>query len=196
MGVVWRVVAAGQLPGTGLMGILNTLRDQQICAATKSSSQHPGDPVLVEMLSGGMRTSSGQNVTPDTALRLAAVYAAVRRVSAGGGQEIFLPGEIFHLRGLSVNGGLSGLNPIEYHRETVGLGLAMQEYGAKFYANAATPSGILKHPSHFKDAGKRNEFRRSFIEQTTGIDRHAPVVLEDNIEFTALGIHPKTTNNI
>ena len=273
------------------MGILNSLREVQISAATKSSSHHPGDPALVEMLGGGMRTSSGQNVTPDTALRLAAVYAAVRRLSEGvgmlpldlfrhldedkkekaknlqlyqllhtqpnafqtsmefreycmaglllrgnayaykqmtrsgfieslnplppdnirqfwvnrrrgqmayrytdpdsGGQEIFLPGEIFHLRGLSVNGGLSGLNPIEYHRETVGLGLAMQEYGAKFYANAATPSGILEHPSHFRDAEKRKEFRLSFIEQTTGSDRHAPVVLEDNIKFTALGINQK-----
>ena len=278
------------------MGILNTLREQQILAATKSSSHHPGDPALVEMLSGGMRTSSGQNVTPDTAMRLSAVYAAVRRISEGvgmlplnlyrrldgdkkekakdlhlynllhsqpnafqtsmefreycmaglllrgnayaykqmtrggfiesltplppdnmrpfwvhrrrgqiaysytdpdsGGQEIFLPGEIFHLRGLSVSGGLSGLNPIEYHRETIGLGLAAQEYGAKFYANAATPSGILEHPNHFKDGDKRKEFRRSFIEQVTGSDRHAPVVLEDNIKFTQLGINQKDAQYI
>lgn len=112
-----------------------------------------------------------------------------------GRPQIFLQDEIMHLRGLSQNG-LMGLNPIEYHRETVGLALAAQEYGARFYANDGATSFWLEHPNHFKEKEKREAFRKALREQTTGANRHLAPVLEDGIKIHELGINQRDAQYI
>lgn len=49
----------------------------------KRTSLQNGDPYLVELLSRGTQTASGTWVTPDTALRIAAVYRAVAVIASG-----------------------------------------------------------------------------------------------------------------
>ena len=63
-------------------------------------------------------------------------------------QEIeTIPAEgIVHLRGLSLDG-IIGLSPIAYHRETIGVAIAAEKYGAAFFGNSAQPGGILKVPT-------------------------------------------------
>ncbi len=51
--------------------------------------------------------------------------------------------QILHIPGLSFNG-ITGLSPIAYHRQALGLALAAEEYGARFFGNDSTPNGILK----------------------------------------------------
>jgi len=55
-----------------MMGILSRAIEQRSAAA------HPRDPVLAEWFGGGYQTASGIAVTPDSAMREAAVYACVR----------------------------------------------------------------------------------------------------------------------
>nr|DAN69530.1 MAG TPA: Portal [Caudoviricetes sp.] len=50
----------------------------------------------------------------------------------------YKPNQIFHLKGLSIDG-VKGLSPIAQAREAVGLSLATEEYGAKFFGNGARP---------------------------------------------------------
>lgn len=67
------------------------------------------------------------------------------RIASGDKTET-LPGEmVMHLRGMSLDG-VVGLSPIAYHRETIGMALAAQKYGAAFYGNNAQPLGALKVP--------------------------------------------------
>jgi phage portal protein BeeE len=48
---------------------------------------------------------------------------------------------IVHLRGLTLDGFI-GLSPIAYHRETIGLAIGAQRYGASFFGNSAQqPTG-------------------------------------------------------
>lgn len=53
--------------------------------------------------------------------------------------------DMLHVRGLQVPGrdSVYGLSPVEYARQMLGLGLASQEFGGKFFAQGATPSGVL-----------------------------------------------------
>ena len=53
--------------------------------------------------------------------------------------------DMMHVRGLQVPGinSVLGLSPIEHARQMVGLGLAAQEFGGKFFGQGATPSGLL-----------------------------------------------------
>lgn len=54
--------------------------------------------------------------------------------------------EVMHIRGMSLPGELRGLSPIAYARETIGLGLAAQSFGAAFFDNGALPSAVIEVP--------------------------------------------------
>jgi HK97 family phage portal protein len=43
--------------------------------------------------------------------------------------------------------GLVGYSPIAMAKNAIGMAMACEEYGAKFFANGANPSGVLEHPA-------------------------------------------------
>ena len=51
--------------------------------------------------------------------------------------------ELWHLRAYPVAGQVLGLSPIAYAMQSIGLGLAAEQFGAKFFRDGATPSGVL-----------------------------------------------------
>lgn len=56
-------------------------------------------------------------------------------------QDTFL-----HIRGLSFDG-LVGMSPIQMARQNLGTYQAVEKYTGRFWANNATPGGVLTHPS-------------------------------------------------
>jgi HK97 family phage portal protein len=58
------------------------------------------------------------------------------------GQEIDRE-DLWHLRAYPMPGSPLGLSPIEHLRQSIGLGLGAEQFGAKFFADNATPSGLL-----------------------------------------------------
>jgi phage portal protein BeeE len=52
--------------------------------------------------------------------------------------------------------GYIGRSPIWVARQAIGLGLAMEEYGAKFFANDAKSGGFLMHPGKLGSVGTQN----------------------------------------
>lgn len=159
-----------------------------------------------------MRTSSGIRVSAENALRLAAVYASVRilaetmaslpfvlyRQRADGGKErvtdrlgveTILPrGEIWHLRGL-LSDGLMGMSPIDLARESLGMALAVQDYGARFFANDAKPTGgWIEFPGSFKDSEAKKVFRESYRAAQSEANRGKVLVLENGMKFHEVGV--------
>jgi phage portal protein BeeE len=68
------------------------------------------------------------------------------KINLPGFDDTPIPAEgILHLRGPSLDG-IIGLSPIAYHRETIGLGIAAEKYGAAFFGNSAQPRGAVKLP--------------------------------------------------
>lgn len=107
-----------------------------------------------------------------------------------GTEKTYNRGEIMHLRGLSSDG-ILGLNPIEAHREMIGLGLTLQDYATKFYANDATPGGVLEYPGKFKSDDDRKKFRAAWQAAQTGKHRNKTAVLEDGMKFVATKVKNK-----
>jgi HK97 family phage portal protein len=58
------------------------------------------------------------------------------------GKEIS-PADVWHVRAYTFPGTVLGLSPVEYARQTIGLGLAAEKFGATFFGDGATPTGIL-----------------------------------------------------
>ena len=64
--------------------------------------------------------------------------------------------DVLHIPGLGFDG-VMGYSPIALERNAIGLGLAAEEYGGKFFANGARPSGVLTHPNTVKDPKRLRE---------------------------------------
>jgi HK97 family phage portal protein len=54
-------------------------------------------------------------------------------------------GDVLHLK-LATAGGNRGLSPLEQCRQAIGLGLATEKYGAKYFGGDSTPPGMIEIP--------------------------------------------------
>lgn len=101
---------------------------------------------------------------------------------------ILQPSDVLHIPGLGFDG-LVGYSPIAMAKNAVGMAIACEEYGAKFFANGATPGGILEHPGIVKDPARVRESWNA-VYQGSG-NAHRIAVLEDGMKYTPIGISPE-----
>ncbi len=103
--------------------------------------------------------------------------------------EIILPMEqVLHIPGLGFDG-LVGYSPIAMAKNAVGLAIATEEYGAKFFANGAAPGGVLEHPGTIKDPQKVKESWNSAYQGSQ--NAHRVAVLEEGMKYQPIGISPE-----
>ena len=104
-----------------------------------------------------------------------------------GGTVRLKPSDVLHVPGLGFDG-LVGYSPIAMAKNAIGLAIAAEEYGSKFYANGAAPSGVLEHPGVLKDPAK---LRDSWTQTFGGSSNSNKVaVLEEGVKYTPISIAP------
>lgn len=87
-------------------------------------------------------------------------------------------GQILHIPALMLAGSEVGLSPVEYARQTIGLGLATQEHAARFFGQGAVLSGVIEVPGELQP-GKAKEWARAWARAHSGNNKaHLPGVLE------------------
>jgi HK97 family phage portal protein len=106
----------------------------------------------------------------------------------GKSQVYLAPSDVLHIPGLGFDG-LIGYSPIAMAKNAIGLAIAAEEYGAKFFANGAAPSGVLEHPGTIKDPIRVKESWNSAYQGSANAHRIA--VLEEGMKYTAIGIAPE-----
>lgn len=109
---------------------------------------------------------------------------------AGGKNEtvILSPSDVLHVPGLGFDG-LVGYSPIAMAKNAIGLAIATEEYGSKFFANGAAPSGVLEHPGTIKDPQR---VRESWMSQFGGSQNSGKIaVLEEGLKYTPISISPE-----
>lgn len=94
--------------------------------------------------------------------------------------------DVLHIPGLSWDG-VKGLSAIRYYREAIGLGLAAQEFGARFFDKGALSSFALTHPKTLSDVARTN-LRRSLDEEHSGEQAWRPWLLEEGMTATVLSM--------
>ena len=103
------------------------------------------------------------------------------------GSVILDPSEVLHVPGLGFDG-LVGYSPIAMAKNAIGLAIAAEEYGSKFYANGAAPSGVLEHPGTLKDPARvRDSWNSTFGGSSNS---HKVAVLEEGMKYTPISISP------
>ena len=103
------------------------------------------------------------------------------------GQIRMTKDEIFHIPALGFDG-LVGYSPIAMAKNAIGMALATEEYGAKFFANGASPSGVLEHPGNIKDPTKLRESWNSLFQGSS--NSHKIAILEEGLKYQPIGISP------
>ena len=96
------------------------------------------------------------------------------------------PHEVLHIPGLGFDGTI-GYSPIAMAKNAIGLAIATEEYGSKFFANGATPSGILEFPGTVKEPER---VRESWNKGFGGENKHKVAILEQGMKYTPISISP------
>ena len=98
------------------------------------------------------------------------------------------PRDVLHIPGLGFDG-LVGYSPIAMAKNAIGMAIACEEFGAKFFANGAAPSGVLEHPGTIKDPSR---VRDAWQSQFGGSSNSSKVaVLEEGMKYTPISISPE-----
>lgn len=105
-----------------------------------------------------------------------------------GSTVILKPKDVLHIPGLGFDG-LVGYSPIAMAKNAIGMAIACEEYGAKFFANGAAPGGVLEHPGTIKDPTRVRESWQSTFGGSGNANKIA--VLEEGMKYTPIGISPE-----
>ncbi len=97
---------------------------------------------------------------------------------------------VHHIRGLGGDG-IRGWSPIRLAaRQAVGLGLAAEEFGARFFSNGARPGLLLKAPGKLSEKAFAR-LQESFAAEHQGLSNaHRTKILEEGLDIVTVGIPP------
>jgi len=106
------------------------------------------------------------------------------------GTAILRDDQVFHIPGPGFDG-LKGYSVLTMFRESIGLGLSLQEYAARFFGNGAMPGGVLEHPNKLGKPAQDN-IRDSWHEMHQGLEKvHRLAILEEGMKYHQIGVSPE-----
>ncbi len=95
---------------------------------------------------------------------------------------------VLHIPALGFDG-LVGYSPIAMAKQAIGTALAVEEYGAAFFANGANPGGVLEFPGPVKDINRVKETWNAGYQGAS--KAHKVAILEEGAKFSAMSIPPE-----
>ncbi|MFH9802821.1 phage portal protein [Streptomyces albidoflavus] len=114
-------------------------------------------------------------------------------VDADGNEVLlgwFTPRDVLHIPGMMLPGDFVGCSPITYARESIGLALASQKYGSKFFANGAMPGAVVEVPGTMSEDGLARA-REAWRAANSGVDNaHRVALLTEGAKFSKVAMSP------
>ena len=105
------------------------------------------------------------------------------------GKNFITAANMLHISGLSFDG-ISGMSPIALARQSLGLSMAIEQFGAGYFGRGARPGGVLTFPGQLSPEARQN-LRRSFEElHAGGANSHRVALLEAGLKWEAIGVPP------
>lgn len=111
--------------------------------------------------------------------------------SIDGGKEVHVGDRnILHLPGMGYDG-TCGVSPIRAARQSIGLALAAEEYGAKLFGNGSLASGILQTEQRLTQT-QADALKKRWEAKSSGLDNaHGIAVIDKGAKFQQLTIPPE-----
>lgn len=105
-----------------------------------------------------------------------------------GKQQLYLENEIFEVGGLSLDGWTT-LSVVEYARDSMGLTLAAERYGGRFFRNDSRPGGVLSTDNKLSPEA-RKRLKAQWLQMHSGGNQWKVAVLEQGLQWQPIGISP------
>lgn len=118
-------------------------------------------------------------------------YEVKVTLPSGGTETVYLPDyNVLHVKGLGFDG-YTGYNVVQYHKEAIGYGMGVKEYGARFFGNGARPGGVLEHPNTLGDKALKH-LKESWEKEHGGLSQaHRLQILEEGMKWHETGVDPQ-----
>lgn len=113
-------------------------------------------------------------------------------VDAAGpnGDRYILPEDMLHIPGLSLDGRI-GQDVIQLARNAVGLALATEKFGGKFFGNGAVGRGVFKIPGDFTQSPEDMANLRKEVQEAWGGENvNRPMVFDGGMEYIPTSTTP------
>lgn len=108
-----------------------------------------------------------------------------------GSDELFDRSQVLHIPAFVFGADPRGLSPIEVAKEAIGVGLSVEEFGARFFSQGTTVSGIIEHPN-VPDKDEARLLREMFRKTHGGVkNSHAVGILTGGASFKPITINPE-----
>ena len=105
------------------------------------------------------------------------------------GTIIFLPAEILHIKGLGFDG-VAGYSVIGMAKNSIGLGMAVEDFGASFFGQGGKPAGVITVPGKLNSEAIQN-MRKSWEEMhSTNKNAHRVAILQNGVAYQSIGTPP------
>lgn len=99
--------------------------------------------------------------------------------------------DMLHLVGLSFPESPTGISVISHARQSIGLGLAAEEFGARFFGSGAHPSGVIQLPADV-DKTRARQVAENFQATHGGLQNaHSVAVLSGGAEWKPISVSPE-----
>jgi len=96
--------------------------------------------------------------------------------------------DIIHIRRFTMPGEPWGLSPIGQGARSIGITLAAEEYGYRYFKDSASPSGILKTDQHLDDDAV-DQAQQQWMASHGG--RRFPAILSGGFDWKPISISPE-----
>lgn len=105
------------------------------------------------------------------------------------GSAIFLPSEILHIKGLSFDG-VKGYSVIAQAKNSIGLGMAVEEFGSTFFGQGGKPAGVISVPGKLNSEAIQN-MRKSWEDMHATVkNAHRVAILQNGVTYQTIGTPP------
>jgi HK97 family phage portal protein len=94
-------------------------------------------------------------------------------------------GPLWHLPAYNVPGSPVGMSPIKYASQTIGLGLAAQKFGSRWFADGKIPAATLESDQQISE-DQAKALKARLVETLNG--NREPLVLGAGVKFTPIQI--------
>lgn len=112
-----------------------------------------------------------------------------------GKTQILYPEQMLHIPWMGL-ANFQSYKPIQLAREAIGLSIATEEFGSRFFAHGANASGIAEYPHALSDKAFDN-FKSDFNKKYSGLGNAQRVLfLEEGLKFHKLTINPNEAQAI
>lgn len=108
--------------------------------------------------------------------------------------SVFSTSEMMHFTGLSIDG-VQGISLLRAAKETIAHGLALEDFGSRFFANDSTSGLVLSHPQTIGSEGVEG-LRKAWEAGRTGRNQHRVHVLQEGVKAERITIAPEDSQFI